>query len=100
MFVSAVGAHAVAGAIPCRPSEVRGTEVPPSPWGVVLIVVVGESEEDLTDEDVDFTIAHEIAHHWCGHKTLVDATTYEQQEQEADATANAWGFQGRATRIT
>ena len=98
VFISATGAHAAAESIPCRRSEARYTEEPSNHGGVVLIVILGDSE-DSADEEVEFTIAHEIAHHWCGHKRTFEATEYERQEQEADATANAWEFPGRSTRI-
>ncbi len=51
---------------------------------------------DDDQADVDFTIAHEIAHAFLGHKTpvlgLISSEEYEQQEMQADELAIEWGF--------
>jgi hypothetical protein len=60
-----------------------------------LIVALGTIDE----ERAEFTVAHEIAHHWLGHDIQGQGAAYERQEAEADALANQWGFAGQSIRV-
>lgn len=63
---------------------------------VRLLVIVGFPVHGQTMESL---IAHEIAHHWCGHKEKLTPDEYEKQENEADALAKKWGFPGKSGRM-
>lgn len=43
----------------------------------------------LTEKEIMFTIAHEIAHHILGHHSLIRGSV---EEKKADALAEKWGF--------
>ena len=59
---------------------------------LVVIVILGEKHADgrrVEEREREFTIAREIAHHFCGH----DADEHsEQSELEAIQQAAEWGF--------
>ena len=49
----------------------------------------------LCDEQIQFTIAHELAHVFLGHQERLSADAHaeaESGEREADDLAQSWGF--------
>ncbi len=89
--VSGVGACAVQ-VDTASPSEQRSKERT-TPSRLIIVLV------EFDEERAEFTVAHEISHHWLGHDVSAGCENYERQEKEADAQANEWGFQGKSIRV-
>ena len=63
------------------------------------LLVILAFEESSMRPDREFTIAHEIAHHFLGHGLSHSNEAYEANEKAADELANAWGFTGNSVRV-
>jgi len=92
-FIDFSGIGSVAASVSARPSMVKSE--PPPIFPARLVIVLGEAEASR----MQFVVAHEIAHHWLGHRPANTKAGYETQEREADAQANEWGFAGESVRV-
>ena len=75
-------------------SEEKGCHIPNYLFGGKDIIAFPETLLEEPKEEAYFTILHEVAHLWLGHKSpLVDDLTMEESdrgEKEADALARQW----------
>ncbi|MEZ6117490.1 MAG: ImmA/IrrE family metallo-endopeptidase [Pirellulaceae bacterium] len=93
-FIDAYGTTGLAVSVSCFKSKDN-----PFMADRLVIVLSTPSPEDDNDDRMAFTVAHEIGHHWHGHREAHSYSTYEEHEKAADAKANEWGFPGESNRI-
>lgn len=77
----------IAGGIAFGPLDNKDWLKERRPWNIFIAVTAEK-------ESLPFTIAHEIAHAWLGHKTFINTISPEppSREKEADEQAKKWGF--------
>ncbi len=96
-FVDISGARGLACHVPLNfPSDHRCD----APFGGIRLMIIVQRCDDDTEADRRFLVAHEIAHHVCGHfeGSAKTPAEFERQEEAADRLANEWGFAGKGNR--